>query len=333
MLQYLKFDSSNATDLHYQSVIKEPFGIHPESPTDPVTVRHGQTSVFRLVGRRVEWVIKRGILFIFFILWLGCTQKAELRFRFKESQPQRFSLQGRLQAQITAQGQSNQYLTESRFIISQTPRLISPQGEALLEIRFDSVDYRSNEIDEREKLEVKKSFLASRTELRVNQYGEILNVEELKELSSFAPGGIDLVKYLIKIHPVLPQNPIRIGSRWEREQRIPFDAGLLKGDFHIYKKYKVLDQKQLGAYFCHVIQYQIVMTMESEKDNLIQTHHNEQGTGQGVIYFDAALGLLIGGEMQLTIDLNSTFIHPVTDEINQVNSNVQQKISLKLIEG
>ena len=94
-------------------------------------------------------------------------------------------------------------------------------GSGRFEMKIDSVDYKSDKRTVEDYLYIEKYLLTQHFQYKMAPDGSVS--EPAVEDVALQPGSeeLNLLKLFMKVQPILPGNPVKVGETWERPVEIP----------------------------------------------------------------------------------------------------------------
>lgn len=195
-------------------------------------------------------------------------------------------------------------------------------GTARFEMKIDSVDYKSDKRSVEEYTNIAKYLKTQHYQFKMAGDGSISDPEV--EDMALQPGTeeLNLMKLFMKVQPILPGSPVKVGETWERPVEIP-DNGKMTT---VYKSF-TLEEVYLhdGAQMAKVkmnVKYKEV----PDPDAKVQMESDGFVVGSGTLLFDITHGVIATASMELSGHLN---INDLVAQSLFPNMHVIQKIKLR----
>jgi hypothetical protein len=195
-------------------------------------------------------------------------------------------------------------------------------GSARFEMKIDTVDYKSDKRSVEEFRYIEK-YLASQ-HFQFKMMGDGSMSDPSVEDQALQPGTeeLNLMKVFMKIQPVLPGSPVKLGDVWERSVEIPGNGAMTT----VYKAFKLEDV------FVHdgVQMAKIGMNIKYKEipDTTANVRMESKGfiVGSGSILFDITHGVVQSGNLEISghIDVNDVIAGQLLP-----NMHIIQKIKLR----
>ena len=195
-------------------------------------------------------------------------------------------------------------------------------GSGRFEMKIDSVDYKSDKRTVEDYLYIEKYLLTQHFQYKMAPDGSVS--EPAVEDVALQPGSeeLNLLKLFMKVQPILPGNPVKVGETWERPVEIP-ESGKTTT---VYKSFT------LEEVFLHdgVQMAKIGMNVKYQEvvDSTANVQMESKGfiVGSGSILFDITHGAVSSVSLELSghVDINDIVAGNVIPDMH-----VLQKIKLR----
>mgnify|MGYP003300856569 CR=1 FL=1 len=212
----------------------------------------------------------------------------------------------------------------TRLFVRATNSLLTAydNGTAKFEMKIDSVDYKSDKRSVEEFRSMERYMATEHFQFKMAGDGAMSDpsVEDM----ALQPGTeeLNLMKLFMKIQPVLPGGPVKLGEVWERPVEIPTNGHSTT----VYKSFKLED-----VYLHDGMQMaKIGMNVKYKEvaDSTSDVRMESEGfiVGTGSILFNITQGVIVNGSLELSGHLN---IHDIVASQILPNMHVIQKIKLR----
>lgn len=195
-------------------------------------------------------------------------------------------------------------------------------GSARFEMKIDTIDYKSDKRSVEDFRYIEKYLSTQHFQFKMTSDGTISDpsVEDM----ALQPGTeeLNLMKLFMKVQPILPGSPVKLGDVWERPVEIPNNGKMTT----VYKSFKLEDL------FLHdgIQMAKIGMNVKYKEiaDTSLKVQMESKGfiVGSGHILFDVTNGVISSGSLELSGHLN---INDIIAEQIFPNMYVIQKIKLR----
>lgn len=194
-------------------------------------------------------------------------------------------------------------------------------GSAKFQLKIDSVDYKSDKRTVEEFSSMERYMSTEHFQFKMAKDGDIRDavIEDSVMLGTEA---LDLIRIFLKVQPLLPGKPVKLGETWDRQVEIPGAS----------KKTVVYKSFTLDDHYVHdgVQMAKIGMNIKYKEiaDSTSDLRMESKGfiVGTGTILFDMTHGAISSVKMELSGDLSVNDI--VADNVIP-DMHVIQKIKLR----
>jgi len=162
---------------------------------------------------------------ILLLLLSSCqTEHYELRFHTQTQKTERFVIESQIKL-ILQGGQTAPEALGSTLTawVHSSPVVSYDDGSARFLLEVDSASYRSEQRSVEECSHIERSLLQQEFQYKIAPHGEMQDLRMNEFVPELENTDIDLRRVLLKIQPVLPGTPVKVGDTWERQQ--PLDDG------------------------------------------------------------------------------------------------------------
>lgn len=208
----------------------------------------------------------------------------------------------------------------ARSTLSQTVSF--DNGSARFEMKIDTVDYKSDKRSVEDFRYIEKYLATQHFQFKMSSDGSLSDpsVEDM----ALQPGSeeLNLMKLFMKVQPVLPGSPVKLGETWERPVEIPSNGRTTT----VYKSFKLED-----VYLHDGVQMaKVGMNVKYKEvpDSTSDVRMESEGfiVGTGSVIFDITHGVLSSANLEISGHLN---IHDIVAAQVLPNMHVIQKIKLR----
>lgn len=248
-----------------------------------------------------------------------------LAFNTQNAPVQKLSLESSLnvfapQDSMSVTPESMETHLKARSTLTQT--VAFDNGSARFEMKIDTVDYKSDKRSVEDFRYIEKYLSTQHFQFKMASDGAISDpsVEDV----ALQPGSeeLNLMKLFMKVQPVLPGSPVKLGDVWERPVEIPSNGRTTT----VYKSFTLED-----VYLHDGVQMaKIGMNVKYKElpDSTSDVRMESEGfiVGTGHILFDITHGVITSGSLELSGHLN---IHDIVSSQVLPNMHVVQKIKLR----
>lgn len=195
-------------------------------------------------------------------------------------------------------------------------------GSGRFEMKIDSVDYKSDKRTVEDYLYIEKYLLTQHFQFKMAPDGMVS--EPAVEDVALQPGSeeLNLLKLFMKVQPVLPGNPVKVGETWERPVEIPENGKTTT----VYKSF-TLEEVFLrdGAQMAKIgmnVRYKEVVDSTAN----VQMESKDFILGTGTILFDMTHGVVstVNLDLQGHVDVNDKISGNIIPDMH-----ILQKIKLR----
>ena len=195
-------------------------------------------------------------------------------------------------------------------------------GSGRFEMKIDSVEYKSDKRTVEDYLYIEKYLLTQHFQYKMASDGSVS--EPAVEDVALQPGTeeLNLLKLFMKVQPILPGNPVKVGESWERPVEIPENGKTTT----VYKKF-TLEEVYVhdGAQMAN-IKMNVKYKEEVDSTANVQMQSKDFIVGEGTLLFDITHGAISSVNLDLTghVDVNDLVAANVIP-----NMHILQKIKLR----
>ena len=175
-------------------------------------------------------------------------------------------------------------------------------GSGRFEMKIDSVEYKSDKRTVEDYLYIQKYLLTQHFQYKMAPDGSVS--EPAVEDVALQPGTeeLNLLKLFMKVQPILPGNPVKVGETWERPVEIP-ESGKTTT---VYKSF-TLEEVYLhdGAQMAKI---NMTVKYKEEIDSTanVQMESKNFIVGEGTLLFDMTHGVVSSVNLRFTGHVNVT---------------------------
>jgi len=248
-----------------------------------------------------------------------------LAFNTQNAPVQKYTLEASMnvfapQDSMNVNPESMETRLNARSTLTQTVSF--DNGSARFEMKIDTVDYKSDKRSVEEFRYIEKYLSSQHFQFKMGSDGAISDPSV--EDAALQPGTeeLNLMKLFMKIQPVLPGGPVKVGETWERPVEIPNNGSMQT----VYKSFTLQevylhDGVQMAKIGTNVKYKEVADTTSNvrmESDGFI--------VGSGTLLFDITHGVISSATLELSGHLN---INDVIAAQIIPNMHVIQKIKLR----
>lgn len=259
-------------------------------------------------------------------LLCSCDSKdVSLAFNTQNAPVQKFTLEANMnvfapQDSMNVTPESMETHLNAQTTLTQTVSF--DNGSARFEMKIDTVSYKSDKRSVEDYRYIEKYLSTQHFQFKMAGDGAISDpsVEDV----ALQPGTeeLNLMKLFMKIQPVLPGGPVKLGEVWERPVEVPTNGHSTT----VYKSFKLED-----VYLHDGMQMaKIGMNVKYKEipDSTSDVRMESEGfiVGTGSILFNITQGVIVSGSLELSGHLN---IHDIVASQILPNMHVIQKIKLR----
>ena len=252
--------------------------------------------------------MKRIALLLSLLLLAACDEhKVTLAFNTQNSSGETFSFESKLrvladdQNSLPEKDTSKKNLTpeamNARLSVVLSSKLIDSydDGTGRFLMNVDSVDYSSDNRSVEEFEHIEHYLKAQTFQFKMAPDGQMsaLKMEDLAAIPD--AGDLDIRRNFMKIQPVLPSSPVKIGDTWERQQLVDGDSGKR---LFVYKWFKIDDIFVRGGVRLAKIQMN-VKYKPHDADDAGSLTSDDFVLGSGYILFNVDAGMIQEGLLEV----------------------------------
>ena len=251
--------------------------------------------------------------------------EVSLAFSTQNTPVQKFTLESSMnvfapQDSMNVTPESMETHLNARSTLTQTVSF--DNGSARFEMKIDTVDYKSDKRSVDDFRYIEKYLSSQHFQFKMTGDGSISDPSV--EDAALQPGTeeLNLMKVFMKIQPVLPGSPVKLGETWERPVEIPNNGTMQT----VYKSFTLQDvylhdgvqMAKIGMNVKYKEVPDTTSNMRMESDDFI--------VGSGTILFDVTHGVISSGNLEISGHLN---VHDMIAAQVIPNMHVIQKIKLR----
>jgi hypothetical protein len=152
-----------------------------------------------------------------------------------------------------------------------------------LNVITDSIFILSNILDSIEIFDTKKSIANGSFQLDFSDKN--FSIDKIPDLPLSSSAEHQFARKLIKLTPTLPEIPIRVGFKWERERHFPLETSFGIAPCQIYRSYSFdsLNTKSSDAYISWIFRYNITESMIDSTISKKGIPMSGKGSGSAII--------------------------------------------------
>ncbi len=255
------------------------------------------------------------------------THEVRLAFNTKDSTAQKYLLDSQLK--VIVGGDSNagpmeamnsrvQARIHSGLVVSYD------DGTGRFLLQADSVRYNSDQRSVEECRHIERSLALQDYQYKMGRDGQMKEVTMAGFVPDVEQTDIDLRRLILKIQPVLPGTPVKLGTTWER-QHVLAEAGGRQS--FVYKWFRVEDIFERDGNTFAKMQMNVKYRMD-ESDDSLGISQGDDGfvLGSGSVLFNVTSGHIEEGMLEIDGHLKTLQAAPGD---SSPNMRVRQIISLR----
>ncbi|NLG39785.1 MAG: hypothetical protein GX545_07690 [Fibrobacter sp.] len=269
--------------------------------------------------------MKKTLLLASFLL-LACDQQTtNLVFNTQNIADQKFLMQADMNVFLDdsmPQDTIESMETSLRLIVTSSLLMAYDDSSARFEIKVDSVEYTSDKRSVEEFRYVEQYLSSQNFQFKMAKDG--LMSEPVMDNYVAHPEGdeLEIAKLFLKIQPVFPGKPVRVGESWERQHAV---TGENNEQMVIYKSFTLEDLFQRNGVMLAKIRMN-VRYKQMVNDPDIQMNSEDFVIGSGILLFNVTMGVIEESAIEVNGKLN------VTEKFSEQNipkMRVIQKLKLR----
>lgn len=260
------------------------------------------------------------------LLLCSCSNNdVSLSFNTQNAPVQKFTLEANLnvfapQDSMSVTPESMETHLNARSTLAQTVSF--DNGTARFEMKIDTVDYKSDKRSVEDFRYIEKYLSTQHFQFKMASDGSISDPSV--EDSALQPGSeeLNLMKLFMKVQPILPGTPVKLGDVWERPVEIPANGKTTT----VYKSFKLDDVYLHDGVQMAKIDMNVKYMEVPDSTSDVRMESDGFIVGTGSILFDITHGVITSGNLELSGYLN---IHDIVASQVLPNMHVIQKIKLR----
>ncbi len=248
-----------------------------------------------------------------------------LAFNTQNAPVQKYTLEASLnvfapQDSMNVTPESMETRLNARSTLTQTVSF--DNGTARFEMKIDTVDYKSDKRSVEEYRYIENYLSSQHFQFKMASDGAISDPSV--EDAALQPGTeeLNLMKLFMKIQPVLPGGPVKVGETWERPVEIP-NNGMIQT---VYKSFTLQDVYLHDGVQMAKINMNVKYKEVADTTSNVRMESDGFIVGSGTILFDITHGVISSGSVELSGHLN---INDIVAAQIFPNMHVIQKIKLR----
>lgn len=247
--------------------------------------------------------MKRLLLFASFFLFACDQQTVNLAFNTQNVADQKFLMQAEMNVIVddsTSVDSSESMETSLRVVITSSLLMAYDDSSARFEIKVDSVEYTSDKRSVEEFRYVEHYLSSQDFQFKMAKDGLISEPVMDNYVSHPEANELEIAKLFLKVQPVLPGKPIRVGESWERQHAI---TGENNQQTVIYKGFTLDDLFMRDG----VLLAKIRMNMRYKQvvdDAQIKMDSEDFVVGSGILLFNVTMGIIEETSIEVNGKLN-----------------------------
>lgn len=224
------------------------------------------------------------------------------------------------QDSMTVNPESMETHLKARSTLTQTVSF--DDGAARFEMKIDTVDYKSDKRSVDDFRYIEKYLSSQHFQFKMTSDGSVSDpsVEDI----ALQPGTeeLNLMKLFMKIQPVLPGSPVKLGDTWERPVEIPNNGSTQT----VYKSFTLQDVYLHDGVQMAKIGMNVKYKEVPDSTSDMRMESNGFIVGTGTMLFDVTHGVIASGNLELSGHLN---VHDIVASQIIPDMHVIQKIKLR----
>jgi hypothetical protein len=243
-------------------------------------------------GSRVVWPKALFPVLFLALLALGCAPKKEarlLRYAFSTEGVQRYRTTFEMSS---SSGSGTNILLE----VSNRVQDISLDGNARMEVRFDTAEVHLSDPQSVAAAFLARSLQGKVLDFRVSSRGEIGSIEDSSAQGS--PAGVTLAQTFSQIFPPLPEPAVRPGDSWTSERTVPVASGQMEATNHVLTRYTLKGLEVKAGKECARVQMKTTSRLQSASQDAGGKKLLGTMTGEGEYLFALAEGRMLSLTMK-----------------------------------
>jgi hypothetical protein len=175
-------------------------------------------------------------------------------------------------------------------------------GSGRFEMKIDSVEYKSDKRTVEDYLYIQKYLLTQHFQYKMAPDGSVS--EPAVEDVALQPGTeeLNLLKLFMKVQPILPGNPVKVGETWERPVEIP-ESGKTTT---VYKSFTLEEVYVHDGAQMAKINMTVKYKEQIDSTANVQMESKNFIVGEGTLLFDNTHGVVSSVNLRFTGHVNVT---------------------------
>lgn len=223
----------------------------------------------------------------------------DLAFNTQNVPDQTFVLESKIQIFAEDPDEKNPESMDSRLFLQLTSSLLSAydDGSGRFLIKVDSAKYQSDKRSVEEFRHIERYVGSQDFQFKMASDGQMsaLSMEEYAPV--FESNDLDIRKLFLKVQPVLPSSPVKVGTSWERQHLIAGEKN--SPDLFVYKWFQVEDLFVRGGITYARLKMNIKYRQESSGSAIYQMESAGFVLGSGSVVFNVSEGVLVEGVIKI----------------------------------
>ena len=239
------------------------------------------------------------LVLLFPLLLIACgQQEVNLAFDTQNTADQVFSLEAKLRVLVdddTSTESPESMNSHLQVRIHSKLLTAYDDGTGRFMMKVDSVSYTSDNRSVEETRHIERYLGMESFQFKMAGDGQMsaVNMDDFVALPDL--GDLDIRKTFLKIQPVLPSSPVKMGATWERQHLINDEEGK---QLFVYKWFKLEDVFVRNGVLLAKLQMNIKYKQRTD-DSLHTMESEDFVLGSGSILFDVNAGKIVEGTLEV----------------------------------
>lgn len=271
------------------------------------------------------------LLYILLFLIISCSQKGiELKYKFTPGTKKQYKLISNILTTAKTENSIKTYTSKAEIIINWLVKDTTNNGNGKIKITYDKIRYVNTNCPEKCEAIIKR-LKDTQIDLVLSNTGHIISIKGLENFPDQNITDFNVVKIMVKSHPIFPRSPIKIGKSWDRQQKFPIKNGIIEGSNLVYKRFSVNDTSNNNAAIDSEISIRFNIP-NNDKFSIKNQKNTKQGLyGKGKIIFNTKNGTLENVKAGIFGGFNIHLKNPVTNSVSQTKFDISQNIKIKAL--
>ncbi|MCF0225697.1 MAG: hypothetical protein HUK20_15635, partial [Fibrobacter sp.] len=222
-----------------------------------------------------------------------------LAFNTENVPSQTYHLESSLNSFVTdsAEGRGESMKTELEVRAYNNLLTAYDDGSAKFELKVDSVSYKSDKRTVEEFRDMERMIATENFQYKMAKDGMITST--VFEDSLAMGEALDVARLLLKVQPILPGKPVKVGESWERSVEIPGKSR----NTVVYKSFSLQDQYVHDGFQMAKIDMFLKYKESPDTTSGVRMESRDFILGEGTFLFNMTQGVIVYVDMKLTGDL------------------------------